>query len=109
MINIDGSHESWLIYSDYLEDQDDPLCHQIRQELEDEINNWTSESRYLYRGSFVGGVIVGSVGGIGGVSVGDGVGTGVVGVGDSSGGNRAGYCVGGGRINIAGGVVGGGM
>jgi hypothetical protein len=53
MINIDGSHEAWLIYSDWLEDQDDSLCHQIRSELEDEIDNWDLECLH-HRGRYVG-------------------------------------------------------
>jgi hypothetical protein len=75
MINIDGSHESWLIYSDWLEDQDDELCHQIRAELEEDIDNWVFESRH-YRGGGVGGSVgVGgsmSVGGRGVVAIGVG-------------------------------------
>jgi hypothetical protein len=51
MIKIDGSHEAWLIYADYLEDQDNPLCYQIRQELEEEITTWM----YDYPSIGVGG------------------------------------------------------
>jgi hypothetical protein len=65
MIKIDGSHEAWFIYSDWLEDQGNELCHQIRSDLEDDVDNWIYEYRYLG----VGGdnKIVGSVGGDGNV------------------------------------------
>ena len=110
MINIDGSHESWLIYSDWLEDNDNPLCHQIRSDLEEEIDNWTFEHCYHreiysscvggggflgeYVGGYVGGVhsirvygrvygsdVGGDVGGVGASDVDGGFGVGYGGVG----------------------------
>jgi hypothetical protein len=89
MINLDGSHESWLIYSDWLEDQDDSKCYQIRSDLEDDIDNWTFESCYYYGG------------------VGYMVGGGDFGVGDFNYIISAGYVVGGGVDGGDGGDVGG--
>jgi hypothetical protein len=107
MINLDGSHESWLIYSDWLEDQDDSLCHQIRSDLEDDINNWIYEYRFPLG---VGGGFT-ATGGFSavGVSVGGGfirgrvLGTGV-GVGNVSGGGVAFSAVG---VSVGGGYRGG--
>jgi hypothetical protein len=77
MINLDGSHEAWLIYSDWLEDQDDELCHQIRSDLEDDIENWTIEYQYRFNTKGVVGDGVSRIGSFGGIcSVG---GCGVVG------------------------------
>jgi hypothetical protein len=93
MINLDGSHESWLIYSDWLEDQDNELCHQIRFDLEEDTNNWTYEWRNHVRG-VVGDSVV-SVGSLGGIDVVGGwgvIGRCVGGVVGKS------YCVGGGVV-----------
>jgi hypothetical protein len=93
MINLDGSHEAWLIYSDWLEDQDNELCRQIRSDLEDEINNWCYEYRYSGVGGddekvgngvgSVGNVHFGHlgqfVGGVSGASVGGGIAGGIAG------------------------------
>jgi hypothetical protein len=97
MINLDGSHEAWLIYSDWLEDQDDILCHQIRAELEDDIDNWIYDP-YYYHGLNVGGVGHYVGGRRGGNKVGDcpvggfqrGVKVGAGGLGRSVGGNHFG-------------------
>ena len=86
MFTLDGSENSWLVYADWLEDQDIDARH-IREPLF--VNNW----RYEYRsGAGVGSVsvVVGYVGGVGVVGsvgyVGGGFGDGVGGFG-SVGGN----------------------
>jgi hypothetical protein len=65
MISLDGSHEAWLIYSDWLEDQDNDFCHQIRSDLEDEIENWNWNYDYRYYPSMIVGDGISYVGGNG--------------------------------------------